>query len=138
MNECLTTPQHEKQIGYWVSEKGKWHMVKDHSDSERWNLLPPYGLLFLISSKGYFIMHHPTDKIAHTMVFVIPVMKHWLEWEIAQWRIDPMTHHTMSERSYHRATSHFLLSFRMHIIISIRWPRNYISDKCVNKTIYYC
>ena len=22
MNECLTTPQHEKQIGYWVSEKG--------------------------------------------------------------------------------------------------------------------
>ena len=23
MNECLTTPQHEKQISYWVSEKGK-------------------------------------------------------------------------------------------------------------------
>ena len=23
MNECLTTPQHEKQIGYWVSEEGK-------------------------------------------------------------------------------------------------------------------
>ena len=23
MNECLTLPQHEKQIGYWVSEKGK-------------------------------------------------------------------------------------------------------------------
>ena len=23
MNECLTTPRHEKQIGYWVSEKGK-------------------------------------------------------------------------------------------------------------------
>ena len=22
-NECLMTPQHEKQIGYWVSEKGK-------------------------------------------------------------------------------------------------------------------
>ena len=22
MNECLTTPQHEKQIGYWMSEKG--------------------------------------------------------------------------------------------------------------------
>ena len=22
MNECLTSPQHEKQIGYWVSEKG--------------------------------------------------------------------------------------------------------------------
>ena len=23
MNECLTTPQHEKQIDYWVSEKDK-------------------------------------------------------------------------------------------------------------------
>ena len=23
MNECLTTPQHKKQIGYWVSEKGQ-------------------------------------------------------------------------------------------------------------------
>ena len=23
MNERLTTPQHEKQIDYWVSEKGK-------------------------------------------------------------------------------------------------------------------
>ena len=23
MNECLTTPHHKKQIGYWVSEKGK-------------------------------------------------------------------------------------------------------------------
>ena len=22
-NECLTTPQHEKQIGYWVSKKEK-------------------------------------------------------------------------------------------------------------------
>ena len=22
-NECLTTPQHEKQVGYWVSGKGK-------------------------------------------------------------------------------------------------------------------
>ena len=30
-------------------------MVKDHSDSERENLLPPHGLLFPISSKGSFI-----------------------------------------------------------------------------------
>ena len=34
---------------------GVRHMVKDHSDSERGNLLPPHGLLFLISSKGSFI-----------------------------------------------------------------------------------
>ena len=31
------------------------HIVKDHSDSERGNPLPPHGLLFPISSKGYFI-----------------------------------------------------------------------------------
>ena len=38
-------------------------MVKDHSDSERGNLLPPYGLLFPISSKGSFYMHHLKDRI---------------------------------------------------------------------------
>ena len=32
MNECLTTPQHENQIGYWVSEQGEcmtWLSNKD-------------------------------------------------------------------------------------------------------------
>ena len=29
-------------------------------------------------------MHHPTNRIVHTTAFVTPVMKHWLEWEIAQ------------------------------------------------------
>ena len=24
-------------------------------------------------------MHHPTDRIAHTTAFVIPVVEHWLE-----------------------------------------------------------
>ena len=26
-------------------------------------------------------MHHPTDRIAHTMAFVTPVVEHWLERE---------------------------------------------------------
>ena len=34
-------------------------------------------------------MHHPTDRIAHTTAFVITVVEHWLEWEIAQW-VHPM------------------------------------------------
>ena len=34
---------------------GVRHIVKDHSDSERGNLLPPHRLLFPISSKGSFI-----------------------------------------------------------------------------------
>ena len=63
-------------------------------------------------------MHHPTDRITHTTAFVTPVV----EREIAQWvhpmkdlttelhlakprGIDPTTHRTMSERSYHGPTS---------------------------------
>ena len=53
-------------------------------------------------------MHHPTDKIAHTTAFVTPVVKHWLEREIAQWvhpmkdRSDDPSHHerTLLPRSY--------------------------------------
>ena len=42
-------------------------MVKDHSDNERGNLLPPlHGLVFLINSKVFY-MHPPTDWIEHTM-----------------------------------------------------------------------
>ena len=53
-------------------------------------------------------MHHPTDRIAHTTAFVIPVVEHWLEREIAQWvhsmkdRSDDPSHHerTLLPRSY--------------------------------------
>ena len=34
---------------------GVRHMVKDHSDSERENPVPPHGLLFPINGKGCFI-----------------------------------------------------------------------------------
>ena len=27
-------------------------------------------------------MYHPTDRTAHTMSFVTPVVEHWLEWEM--------------------------------------------------------
>ena len=42
------------------------------------------------------------------MAFITPITEHWLEREIDCWstrRIDLMTHGTMGERSYHRATS---------------------------------
>ena len=58
-------------------------MALDHSDSERGNLLPPlHGLLYPNSSKDSH-MHHPTDRITHTMAFVSSVMEHWIEREIA-------------------------------------------------------
>ena len=47
--------------------------------------LPPHRLLLSISSKGFFYMHHPTDRITHTTAFVTPVVEHWLEREIDQW-----------------------------------------------------
>ena len=54
--------------------------------SERGNPLPPLnGLLIPISSKFFFYMQHPTDRIAHTIAFVTPVVDHWLEREIIQW-----------------------------------------------------
>ena len=40
---------------FYLRLYGVRHMVKDHSDSERENLLLPHGLLFKISSKGSFI-----------------------------------------------------------------------------------
>ena len=73
-------------------------MVKDHSDSENGNPLPPHRLLFTINSKGSFICTIP-DRIAHTTAFVTPVVEHWLEREITQWvhpmkdRSDEPVHH---------------------------------------------
>ena len=44
---------------FYLQLYGIIHMVKDHSDSERGNPLPPHRLLFLISSKGSFICTIP-------------------------------------------------------------------------------
>ena len=73
---------------FYLRLYGVRHMVKDHSDSERGSQLPPHGLLFPISSKGSFYMHHPTDRISHTTAFVTPVVEHWLEGESV--RTDPL------------------------------------------------
>ena len=50
---------------FYLQLYGFGHMVKDHSDSKRGNLLPPHRLLFPNSSKGSFICTIP-DRIAHT------------------------------------------------------------------------
>ena len=66
---------------FYLRLYGIRHMVKDHSDSEKGNLLPPHRLLLSINSKGSFIC---TDRITHTTTFVTPVVEHWLEREVAQ------------------------------------------------------
>ena len=39
------------------------------------------------------VVHHPIDRIAHTMACVTPVVEHWMEGEIAEW-----VHHEESIR----------------------------------------
>ena len=63
---------------FYLQLYGVRHMVKDHSNSERGNPLPPHGLLVPISDKGSFICTTPTDRITHTTTFVTPVVEHWL------------------------------------------------------------
>ena len=80
------------------------HMVKDHSDSERGNPLLPHGLFFLISSKSSFICitPHRQDNTYHCLCYT----SHGAHAGTKNssmgppWRIDPMTHRIMSERSY--------------------------------------
>ena len=47
---------------FYLRLYGVGHMVKDHSDIERGNPLPPHRLLFPISSKGYFICIIPQTR----------------------------------------------------------------------------
>ena len=47
VNDALNT--------FYLRLYGVRHMVKDHSDSEKGNPLPPHRLLLSINSKGYFI-----------------------------------------------------------------------------------
>ena len=71
MNECLTTPQHEKQIGYWVSEKGKcmkWlynkkskNIIKHSVNSCAINEISQFGL-FKIYSKIQFVLKTTQSK----------------------------------------------------------------------------
>ena len=44
---------------FYLRLYGVRHMVKDHSDSEKGNPLPPHRLLFTINSKGSFICTIP-------------------------------------------------------------------------------
>ena len=50
---------------------------------------------------GFFYMHHPTDRIAHTTAFVTPVVEHWPEREITQW-VHPMKDRSDDPSHYER------------------------------------
>ena len=61
---------------FYLRLYGVRHMIKEHTDSERGNPLPP---------QCFYYMQHTNGKITHTTAFVTPVVEHWLEREIAQW-----------------------------------------------------
>ena len=47
---------------FYLRLYGVSHMVKDHSDSEKGNPLPPHRLLFPINNKGSFICTIPQTE----------------------------------------------------------------------------
>ena len=81
------------------------HMVKDHSDSERGNLLPPlYGQLISITSKGSFIcIAHKQDNTYHGLCYTsCGALAGTRNSSMGPpWRIDLTTHRVMSKCSYH-------------------------------------
>ena len=69
---------------FYLRLSGVRHIVKDHSDSERGNPLPPHGLLFLLAVRTMlYASSYIRDNTYHE--FGTPVVEHWLELEIAQW-----------------------------------------------------
>ena len=64
-------------------------------------------------------MHHPTDRIKHTTAFVTPVMEHWLEREIAFWKLLPLVRMSRSSQcsttGVTKAAVCVILSGMMHI-----------------------
>ena len=67
---------------YYLLIYGIRYMVKDHSAKEETHCHHYY---FWLAARVHIYMHHPTDRIAHIMVFVTPVMVGWFEREITQW-----------------------------------------------------
>ena len=64
-------------------------------------------------------MHHPTDRITHTMVFVTPVVEHWLEREIAQWV------HTMEALAFNDIFNTFLTMIILRPKVSYIYKKNF-------------
>ena len=82
-------------------------MVKDHSDSERGNSLPPHGLLFPISRFLLYASSHRQDNTYHTLCYTSrgALARTRNNSMGPPGRIDPTIDRTTSEYSYHEATS---------------------------------
>ena len=93
---------------FYLQFYGVKHMLKDHSDIERGNPLPPHGLLFPISSKvlSYESLHRQVNTFHDLCYTSRGTLEESRNWSVGPpWRIDSTTRRTMSEWSYHGATS---------------------------------
>ena len=94
-------------------------MIKNHSDMERGNPLPPHRLLFPITSK----ISHRQDNTYHGICYTSRAsLAGTRNSSIGPpRRIDSMTHRTMSERPYHGATSrsNYVLSRNIEKTLSL-------------------
>ena len=84
---------------FYLQLYGVRHMVKDHSDSWRGNLLPPHRLFFLISSKGsLYAPSHRHDCTYHSLCYTSRgALAGTRNSSMGPpWGIELMTHHTMS------------------------------------------
>ena len=116
---------------FYLRLYGVGHMVKDHSDSERENPLPPHGLLFPINNKGSFIFAIPqTGYHIPTTAFVV---EHWLEQEIAQW-VHPMKDRSDDPSHYERTLlprSYISLPFKLYYYLLQNSFRLHLPTICI-------
>ena len=101
-HECLTTELHlapcstgRKEMFYLTMHST--HFIYGYMASDIWlrtilivrkeTCCRHIGYSFRLAARvlttelqqGFFYMHHPTDRIAHTTAFVTPVMEYWME-----------------------------------------------------------
>ena len=97
---------------FYLRLYGVRHMVKDHSDSEKGNPLPPHRLLFPINSKGSFICTIPhSDSERKEMFYLTTHSTHFIYGYMAS---DMVKDHSDSERE--RKEMFYLTTHSTHFI----------------------
>ena len=133
---CLSEDSHYADYIHHWSLSLKSVRLRCDGSSDRTPIVDPL-ICFSYQPVGFLYMHQPTDRIAHTMTFVTPVVEHRLEREIAQWRStmkdrsDDPSHHerTLLPRSYSSLLngrdiamiSHMWSSLTSDILRKINW-----------------
>ena len=72
-NVLFNDPLNTFYLVIWCQTYGKGPLSETGNQ-----LLPLQGYSYLLTVSNFYMLH-PTDWIAHTMAFVIPVVEHWVE-----------------------------------------------------------